>query len=376
MKVHYHFSMANDGRIYYIDNLKTLIILSLFLLHTCEVYHIDHTFWIDGEEHLLPTMIFSFLTTFVMGVLFFFAGMATVYSAKRRGLKGFYLNRCKKLLLPLLLSLVTILPLQNYFILKNHPAEGFDGTFLGAYCYFFTHVTDMRGVDGAISPAHLWFILYLFLITLLCFPLIARYEKLRERFQKLSFSTLWVCALVVVIFIVNYEPGDELFMRFLVYYALGIVLSENQSFNAYLEKRWKILLTLGTALNIVVCFLILKIQQGELFTFAYFWRRAVWAVETVTMTFGYIGMGKALLNSQNRLSKFFAEESFMIYILHTPFLIAIAYFTVTYLHIHYLLQMLLILTASAACTVTLVTLIKICQKAQAGVCGRERPIAK
>lgn len=31
--------------------------------------------------------------------------------------------------------------------------------------YFFTHVTDFSGYDGAFTPGHLWFILFLFVIS-------------------------------------------------------------------------------------------------------------------------------------------------------------------------------------------------------------------
>lgn len=292
-----------------------------------------------------------------MSGLFIFAGMSAVYSLKKRGIKGFYLSRCKKLLLPLVIASFTFLPLQSWFVLKNH--TDFNGTFLDAYKYFFTHLTDFYGYDGAFSPYHLWFLLYLFGIQLICFPLILFYDKLKEKFLRLKFDTRWICALILIVFTVNYEPTDESFVRFLVYYILGIMIAESQSFNDYLDKSWKVILPVGIVFNIAVMFIFLRIKQGDIFTFAYCWRRAIWAVANVLMTFGIIGMGKALLNKENKLSKFFAEESFLIYIIHMPVLLIIAYFTVTYTDIHYLLQMLIIMSSSFAGTLALVSLIRI-----------------
>ena len=335
--------MKPTTHLYYIDNLKTLIILSLFFVHACEMYHIGDGFFIEGPEILVPTMLYSFFTPFIMSVLFFLAGISTVYSLEKRGVKGFFANRCKKLLIPLAVGLVTFLPLQSWFILKNH--TDFNGTFLDAYKHFFTHCTDFYGYDGAIAPAHLWFLLYLFAITVLCFPLISRYHRLKDRFSKLHFDTRWVLALIGTVLIVNYGPSDEGVCRFIVYYVLGIVLCENQSFNDYIEKRGKILLCTGIIFNLAVPFIILHIKQGEIFTFAYFWRRALWAVASVLMTLGTVGAGKSFLNKTNAFFHHFSRLSFRIYYLHLPIMLAIGYFVLK-MQIHYSYQILLIMTGS------------------------------
>jgi len=353
--------LLQSERLHYIDNLKALIILFLVPLHTCEAFHVEHTFFIDGADHMFPTMIYAFLITFMMSVLFVFAGMSAVYSLKRRGTKGFFLNRCKKLLLPFAISLVTLLPSVAWFILKNH--TDFDGTFFDAYIFFFTHVTDLYGFDGAFAPQHLWFVLYLFIIQLICFPLILFYDRLCAPFIRLHFDTRWICTLIVLIFAVNYGPSDESFARFLLYYVFGFMMAENQSFNEYLDKRWKVILATGIAFNIVVMFLFVRIKRGDIFTVAYCWRRAIWACANVLMTLGVIGMGKALLNRESRRFRFFVRESFLIYIIHMPVLFIAAYFTVTYVNVHYLLQMLIIIATSFIGTLALVNVIRIGRKA-------------
>ena len=51
----------------------------------------------------------------------------------------------------------------------------------------FTHLTDLSGYDGAFTPGHLWFILFLFLISLAALPVLQAipYEKCSEFAQKI-----------------------------------------------------------------------------------------------------------------------------------------------------------------------------------------------
>lgn len=337
-------------RQYYMDNVRTLIILSLFLVHACEIYHIGDGFYIEGIKRLLPTMTYTFFETFIMSVLFFFAGESTVYSLKARGVKAFYGNRCKKLLLPLLLGSYTFLPLQAWFVLKNH--GDFDGSFLDAARYFCTHYNDFIGYDGTFGVAHLWFLLYLFVITILSFPVIACYDRFKEHFERLSFKSWWILALIAAVFILNYGPSDEQIGRFLLYYLLGIMLAENQSFSRYLEQKGKILFAIGLVFNVAALFLILRIKEGNIFTFSYFWRRLVWTTASVLMTLATMAMGKIYLKDSNSVSRHFSEISFLLYYFHLPILCVIGYFVLK-MPLHYALQILLMVFLSFTSTLLL-----------------------
>ncbi|MBO4546202.1 MAG: acyltransferase [Treponema sp.] len=340
--------MTISKREYYIDNVRTLIILSLFIVHACEIYHIGDGFYIEGPELLAPTLAYSFFASFIMSVLFFFAGNAAVFSLHRRGIKGFYLNRCAKLLLPAAVGMATFLPLTAWFVLKSH--FDFQGNFLDACKYYFTHCTDFYGYDGALAPYHLWFLIYLFAISLVCFPLVYFYDKLRSHFADFKFGTKWLLLLMPTMLLINYGPGDEEIPRFLLYFILGIILAENQSFSDYLEKKGKIVLLTGIIINIAAAFLILRIKEGNIFTFAYLWRKTVWTVASVLMTLGSIAMGKIFLNNTNKIARFFSKQSFLIYYFHMSFLIASGYFALK-LNIHYALQILFTIATSFVCAV-------------------------
>lgn len=60
----------NEQRKYYLDNIKTIQILGLYLAHACEMYHLKEGFYIEGDKSLVPTVIYSFLTSWYMAVTF------------------------------------------------------------------------------------------------------------------------------------------------------------------------------------------------------------------------------------------------------------------------------------------------------------------
>ncbi|MBE5952688.1 MAG: acyltransferase [Lachnospiraceae bacterium] len=119
----------------YLDNIRTIII-GLFLAHSCEMYHLKEGFYIEGIKALVPTLIYSFLTGWYMAVLFFIAGLTTMYSLKKRTIKEYYIERCKRLLVPFFIGLFLWVPIQSYYTLRNH--YDFDGNALDVYKHFFT----------------------------------------------------------------------------------------------------------------------------------------------------------------------------------------------------------------------------------------------
>ena len=74
---------AKNERKYYLDNIRILIILGLFVAHSCEMYHLQDGFYIEGAKSLIPTIIYNSLRSWYMATLFLIAGLTTMYSLKK-----------------------------------------------------------------------------------------------------------------------------------------------------------------------------------------------------------------------------------------------------------------------------------------------------
>mgnify|MGYP001106645281 CR=1 FL=1 len=186
--------MGKGMRKHYIDNLRSLAILLLFPVHTFMVWNdfgSGFYIWV-GENKLLSTLI-VLVNPWFMPLLFVLAGMSARYALEKRTVREFVRQRIHKLLLPFVTGMVFLVPFQTFFARKYF--YGYEGGILDNWKYFFTHFTDLSGYDGAFTPGHLWFILFLFIISmaaLLLFRFLP-YEKLDAKVEKMPQRGWFVC---------------------------------------------------------------------------------------------------------------------------------------------------------------------------------------
>ena len=76
----------------------------------------------------------------------------------KRTKKEFIIQRVHKLLVPFVFGVAFLVPFQTWYAKKFF--DGYQGGFWENWKYFFTHLTDFSGYDGAFTPGHLWFILF------------------------------------------------------------------------------------------------------------------------------------------------------------------------------------------------------------------------
>lgn len=107
-----------EQRKYYLDNIR-IIIIGLFLAHSCEVYHTNEGFYVEGTPSFVPTLIYNSLRSWYMAVLFLIAGLTTMYSLKKRTIKEYYKERCKRIFLPFVIGILFWVPVQSYFALRK-----------------------------------------------------------------------------------------------------------------------------------------------------------------------------------------------------------------------------------------------------------------
>ena len=170
-------------RRYYIDNLRWMLILLLFPFHAAQI-------WSGGEysgfyiwSHT-NTALYVFSTAvypWYMTSLFAIAGISCKYALQKRTNRQFVIERTKKLLIPFFFGLIVLVPVMTY--IAEIFFNGYTGNYLQQYGLFFTKVTDLTGYHGGFTPAHLWFLLYLFVISLSALLIIFLQKKYLTKFQ-------------------------------------------------------------------------------------------------------------------------------------------------------------------------------------------------
>lgn len=307
-------------RKYYIDNLRNLTILLLFPVHTFMIWNdFGSRFYIWlGENKILSTLI-VLINPWFMPLLFVLAGMSARYALEKRTNKEFVLQRVGKLLIPFICGMIFIVPFQTLYARKFF--DNYEGSILDNWKYFFTHLTDFSGYDGAFTPGHLWFILYLFLISMFALILfrLVPYEKLVVRLEKVQ--VVGVLLLFIPIWIMYYlgNFGGFSIGKNLALYLIGYYVLSNEQIIEKLERNIKWLFTLcliGTIASVTLYYRFLY--------YGYLWVNFIGWISILVL----LVAGKTFLNRRTCFTEYFNQSSYSIYILHQSILVALAYYVV------------------------------------------------
>ncbi|MDE6387544.1 MAG: acyltransferase [Lachnospiraceae bacterium] len=307
-------------RRHYIDNLRNFTIMLLFPVHTFMVWN-DFGFkfyiWM-GENRILSTLI-VLVNPWFMPMLFVLAGMSARYALDKRTVKEFVMQRVHKLLIPFVFGMALLVPFQSLYARKFY--DGYAGSILEHWKYFYTHCTDMSGYDGAFTPGHLWFILFLLLISIVSLIIFhyLPYEKSIIMVEKMPAGHILL--LFVPIWLMYYlgNFGGFSLGKNLALYLAGYYVLSNDVIMDRLEKniRWLALLcAAGTVLLVVLYYT--KAYYGDLWVSYIGWNTIlVWLV-----------LGRRFLNYRTVLTDYLNRASYPIYILHQSILVGLAYYVV------------------------------------------------
>ncbi len=307
-------------RKHYIDNLRNLTILLLFPVHTFMIWNdFGSGFYVWARESRLLSTLIVLVNPWFMPILFVLAGMSARYALQKRTMGAFVRQRTRKLLIPFIGGMLFLVPFQTLYARKYF--DGYEGGIWENFKYFFTHFTDLSGYDGAFTPGHLWFILFLFLISmggLLIFRYLP-YEKMAPRVEKLP--ALGVLLLFIPIWLMYYigNFGGFSLGKDLALYLIGYYIISNDAVIETLERhiRWLLILCLlGTVLLVLLYY---KLSYyGDL------WINYIgWNTILVLLV-----LGKRYLNECTGFTIYFNRASYPVYILHQTILVAFAYYMI------------------------------------------------
>lgn len=334
-------------RKYYLDNLRIIMILLLFPVHTFMIWNNFGTkFYVwDGENNLLSTLI-TIINPWFMSVLFIIAGICARYSLKKRDTIDFIKERFKKLLIPFISGVILLVPIQTFYARKFF--FDYNGTILDNYRYFFTHFTDLSGYDGAFTPGHLWFILFLFVISLISLIIIKYilYEKISSKIEKLNIVE--IILLFIPIWILYYVGNFNGFSlgKYFILYLLGYYILSNDIILEKLINNKKIVITLFLVFQLVLTILYYKFSYyGDLLVNIVAWLGSLTCLI----------IGKIYLNNKTSI---LSHSSFQIYILHQSILVIIGYYVICYGTNNILLNSTIIMFLSFLITIMAYKLLK------------------
>lgn len=330
-------------RKYFIDNIRWMAIMMLFPYHTFMIYNsFGENFYIKGEEISATTGFIVATSPWFMPLLFVIAGISSYYALQKRTTKEFIKERFLKLLIPLFSGLFLLIPAQTYFAEKFH--NGYIGGYFEQYILFFTKQTDLTGNTGGFTPAHLWFILYLFIISIAAMPVILKYQQFKKKFEIEKMPLIFI--LLMFIFPVIMTPilniGGKSLGEFFTYFMLGYFILSNEEILRKLDEYRFYLLA------------ITLIYMGGVILAWKFWGNSIFEISYIYIFFtmyGWItilsvlGLGRHYLNFRDNITLYLSDAAFPIYLFHQTWLVTVAYYVLLYSN-NVALQMIFIVSIS------------------------------
>jgi glucan biosynthesis protein C len=330
-------------RLYYIDWLRVLAILGVFLFHATNVFNTMPFHIKNIEQSSVITTIQAFFFPWGMPLFFMIAGAGTWFALKRRTSSQYVKERSGRLLIPFVVGSILLSPVQLYFE-WSHKIQ--TGVFAGSFTQFLSSLPwgpnpRIFGVVGY----HLWFLGFLFMFSLLALPFFqwVRRESgqrfiswlarvCRHRGGILIFTLLPLVTRLGLQPFFPYEHDWADFFFLLSFFVIGYLVISDEQLRQAVRRDWPVTLTVGTlaffgamAITLSTGELSIEAVPRNLQDFVW-WGLFVtcgwcWAVFTL-----FIGM--RFLNFSNRLLRYGQEAIVPFFVVHQPVIIVIAYFVV------------------------------------------------
>ena len=105
----------SDSRIYYLDNIRSIIIVFVVFFHAILPY-VGSPWWYVNDPPAIPYSFYYLvlLEPFLMPILFFIAGLLAWPAYERKGASLFMASKVKRLLFPFLLCTFLFSPIMPF----------------------------------------------------------------------------------------------------------------------------------------------------------------------------------------------------------------------------------------------------------------------
>ena len=319
-----------------VDWLRVAAVLLLIPFHTARVFNWEEDFYVKNDPTSVAAQRFiDFVGPWHMSLLFLLAGAASWLAFRHRGAARYAGERFKRLLIPFIFGVLVIVPPQTWLAYRWH-GKG-DISYWEYFPKFFTTTTDgtLDGYQGGFTPGHMWFVLFLFVFSLVALPVFLWLRNGGGRRLVNGFARaaqvpgLLVLIPVLILLLPWLQTDDDLSgqppIGFFLLVLLGFVLFADERIGRVIARDWVWLLGLGVAASLAYIWAepragdwgdTLEVYVGVKLLY----ETGVWCV-----ILGLLGLGHRFLMGSGPLLKYATEAAYPFYILHQTVIVALAY---------------------------------------------------
>ena len=320
-----------------IDWLRISAVLLLFAFHTARIFDNSSDFYVKSAQlGTGASYLVAYFGPWGMPLFFILAGASTWFALRVRSGGRYVKERATRLLIPFVFGVLVLVPPQSYLGLRSH--SDYAGSFLEWYPRFFQLIPeDMGGYYlGGHTWGHLWFILHLFVYSMVALPLFLYLngesgQRLTRRlaafFSRPGMILLLGIPLIFATSFPEIVGGNPL--RYIIVFIYGYLLMADPRFEEALDSHKLVALILGPGVHLVVAYFDATGQPSGI---------PAWLMPIVRgyisgfvpwfFLITFLGYGRQFLNFPSRVLSYLGQASYPFYILHQTIIVVLGFYVV------------------------------------------------
>jgi hypothetical protein len=250
-----------------LDLMRAAVVGGLIFFHTARIFD-PLDFYVKDQPPNLPLTLFVlFAGLWGMPLLFVVSGLGAWYSLRSRSTAGFIRERLARLLVPFLVGLLVVVPPQVYYQLRFQRQD--PGSYWQFYGEFFQVHLGLKfpwfvrpdDPPDLFEPAHLWFLYFLLVYSLLLLPVL---QYLRGTGRQLLERLASFCARAWAIFLLGLpvavleaalgteESGGWNRYAYIPFLLYGFLLAADPRFGEAIRRHARAALLIGAPAMVVL----------------------------------------------------------------------------------------------------------------------------
>lgn len=347
---------SNDSRVYFLDYVKTLIIILIVAHHSSMAYSLASSPYqnliystaqvLDGRKLFIFDFFENFNDIYFMPLMFAISGFFVFRSLKKTGSGGYICRRCVRLIVPFTFSILILMPLSYYPV----------NLLANKHLTLMQYISREYILNFYHIPGPIWFLLALFVFDCIVamlyklFPkktekLIASLEKVEKMYFALSFVSV---AIIVYYLSYIFLPAENikemaklgpiwfqkkrslLYFTFFIFGVLGGATTKFHDLitknNRFLTETWLFRIVISVILFGVFRYMkipLAKEPDDYLMMFVYV---ALFVIIAVASISAWLATIAKFMNKSSRVMNSLTEQAYGIFIFHFIIVIWLQYF--------------------------------------------------
>lgn len=339
-----------ESRIVFLDNLKIFLSMTVIAHHAGQPYGGSGGWWYvkDSFQPVDLGPFFGVNAAFNMSLYFLISAFFIPISFDKKGADSFLRDRMKRLGIPLLVGFFILIPIMMYIYYlnyRNYESISFWNYYLNVYFGVGAKPENWTGPSWPdLNFGHLWFIQHLLIYSLLyiAWRVMFKTEKMSEKTFNITVTYSKIILLTFIVALLTFGtriwyPIDHWigflgfiqmevahFPQYLSFFFLGIMASRTGWIQNIPFHIGRTCLVIGVGLALLFYSGVIPGSKGGFTGVALFYACYETTLCT-TLVVGLLSLFRRTFNVTSMLSRKLAANTYTVYIIHVPILVALQY---------------------------------------------------